>query len=58
MNLPMIPGQNSNGKNGAKVVMVDVSSDFGIDVSKIETGTYFIKVNTKKGIAATKFVKE
>jgi hypothetical protein len=29
-----------------------------IDVSNIETGTYFIKVNTKKGIAATKFVKE
>ncbi len=31
MNLPMIPGQNNNGKNGAKVVMVPANT--GINTS-------------------------
>lgn len=40
--------------------LIMVAPDFkdSLDVSAIQTGTYFIKVNADKGSATTKFVKE
>ncbi len=41
-----------------QVVIAIPNSTKAIDVSNLETGTYFIKVNTGKGSTTTKFVKE
>ena len=43
MNLPMIPGQNSNGKNGAKVVMVPANT--GINTSPAAILAEVVAVN-------------
>ena len=40
------------------VVIPNAESVSTIDVSYLKTGTYFIKVNTNKGTANTKFIKE
>ncbi len=41
-----------------QVIIAIPNSSKAIDVSSLETGTYFIKVNTEKGSTTTKFVKE
>lgn len=41
-----------------QVVIAIPNSTTAIDVSNLETGTYFVKVNTEKGSTTTKFVKE
>ena len=41
-----------------QVVIAIPNSTNKIDVSSLEAGTYFMKVNTKKGSSTTKFVKE
>ena len=43
MNLPMIPGQNNNGKNGAKVVMVPANT--GINTSPAAILAEVVAVN-------------
>ena len=43
MNLPMIPGQNNNGKNGAKVVMVPANT--GIKTSPAAILAEVVAVN-------------
>ena len=40
------------------IVIPNAESVSTIDVSDLKTGTYFIKVNTDKGTANTKFIKE
>lgn len=41
-----------------QVVIGIPNSTKAVDVSSLETGTYFIKVNTEKGSTTTKFIKE
>ncbi|SHJ27367.1 conserved repeat domain-containing protein/Por secretion system C-terminal sorting domain-containing protein [Flavobacterium haoranii] len=41
-----------------QIVLAIPNTTNKIDVSNLETGTYFIKVNTEKGSTTTKFVKE
>ena len=40
------------------IVIPNAESVSTIDVSDLKTGTYFIKVNTDKGTANTKFIKK
>ncbi|BCY29238.1 T9SS type A sorting domain-containing protein [Flavobacterium okayamense] len=41
-----------------QIVIAIPNSTKTIDISNLEAGTYFVKVNTQKGSATTKFVKE
>jgi hypothetical protein len=61
---------NISGKNQAEIKSVEIYNIIGqlvivvpnavqnIDVSSLESGTYFVKVNSEKGSTTTKFVKE
>lgn len=40
------------------LVVTNPESNAVIDVSSLNTGTYFLKVFTDKGTANTKFIKE
>ena len=43
---------------GQVVLIIPNAKDIdAVDVSSLKTGTYFIKVNSDKGIANTRFVK-
>jgi hypothetical protein len=41
-----------------QLVLVNTSADKTIDVSGLKTGNYFVKINTDKGTANSRFVKE
>ena len=41
-----------------QIVMATTNAINSVDVANLASGTYFVKVNTEKGIANTKFVKE
>lgn len=41
-----------------QIVMVVTNAVHAIDVSNLASGTYFVKINTEKGNATTKFVKQ
>ncbi|MCF6129014.1 T9SS type A sorting domain-containing protein [Flavobacterium sp. AS60] len=43
---------------GQLVLVLPEVKDAGIDVSDLVTGTYFIKINSDKGSASTKFIKD
>ncbi|QBZ98071.1 DUF7619 domain-containing protein [Flavobacterium sangjuense] len=43
---------------GQLVLVLPEVRDAGIDVSDLVTGTYFIKINSDKGTASTKFIKD
>ncbi|MGV7106445.1 DUF7619 domain-containing protein [Flavobacterium sp. U410] len=61
---------NISGKNQAEIKSVEIYNIIGqlviavsnstgkIDISNLENGTYFIKVNSEKGSGNTKFIKE
>lgn len=43
---------------GQLILVLPEVKDSGIDVSDLMTGTYFIKINSDKGTANTRFIKE
>lgn len=61
---------NIQSKNGMEIQSVEIYNVLGqvviavpnatqsIDVSSLETGSYFIKMNTERGSATSKFIKE
>jgi hypothetical protein len=54
LNLNSIEIYNQLGQ----IVMVVTNAVHAIDVSNLASGTYFVKINTEKGNATTKFVKQ
>lgn len=41
-----------------QIVVVVPNATTSIDVSSLTNGNYFVKINTEKGSATTKFIKE